>query len=82
MRYLVLLLLSSCAYQHVIELGAGYDSHISVGSNPQSVIRYRLETANIVYEYNHHSSITDGYPFNHRDDDVTNQWSIIWRYVF
>ena len=81
---IVLMLLPGCARQLAIELGAGYDAHISVGRNPQSVARIRSEpkSSGWVYEYNHHSSIIDGYPFNRNDDDVVNQYSIIYRWVF
>ena len=93
MRVLVLLLLlaalmlPACAHrQFALELGAGYDAHISVGRNPQSVARVRNEPrdgrSGWVLEYSHHSSIIDGFPFSDRDDDLVNQYSVIYRWVF
>lgn len=81
------LLLPACANrQFVLELGAGYDAHVSVGRPFQSVGRLRSEPAQCrsgwVYEYTHHSGILDGYPFNDRDDDLVNQYSAIYRWVF
>lgn len=80
-------LLSACASgQFVVELGAGHDRNASVGRNPQSVARLRFEprdgASGWVYEYNHHSSIRDGYPFNDNDDDLVDQYSVIYRWVF
>ena len=85
--FLFVLVLGACATrQNAIELGAGYDPIKEVGSNPQSVMRYRNEPLGAgngwVFEYNHHSSIRDGYPFNDREDQVTNQYSLIYRYVW
>lgn len=71
---------------NVVELGVGYDRHIDEGKNPQSVIRYRNEPANgasgFVFEYDHHSSVTEGAPFNGRAEDLADQWSVIYRWVF
>lgn len=71
-----------------LELGAGMNYSVDLGprSIPQSVIRLRYEMANRqwwkpdVLEYNHHSSITEGRPFNDRPEDLTDQASIIWRF--
>lgn len=83
---LILLMLPGCAtHQHVVELGAGYDRHIDEGSNPQSVIRYRYEPrdgSGWLLEFDHHSSIPDGRPFNRNPEDLVNQWSVIYRFVF
>lgn len=69
------------AVEPIIELGAGYDHHIDEGTNPQSVIRFRLEWSNSpwVVEFNHHSSFANGWPFNDKPEDLVNQWSIIYR---
>lgn len=86
---IVLLLLAistGCATrQNVLELGAGYDRHIDEGRNPQSVIRLRNEPKDgngWVFEYNHNSSFTEGAPFNDRPEDLSDQYSIIYRFVF
>ena len=69
-----------------LELGFGHDFQLAAGDNPQSVIRARYEfTDNSwwrpdVLEWNHHSSITDGIPFNMNAEDPTDQFSIIWRF--
>lgn len=72
--------------QHVAELGIGHDTHIDSGTNPRSVIRYRWEpkdgASGLLFEFNHHSSIKDGAPFNNNAEDLTNQYSVIWRVVF
>jgi len=77
---------SGCAtHQHVLELGAGYDKHIDEGKNPQSVIRYRYEPrtgSGWVLEFDHHSSFTEGQPFNDRPEDLVDQYSVIYRIVF
>lgn len=83
----VLFLLSTgCAtHQNAIELGAGYDTHIDEGRNPQSVMRYRYEPkqgSGWVIEFNHNSSIPNGKPFNDLEEDLSNQWSVIYRFVF
>ena len=80
-------MLGACATrQHAIELGVGYDRQASAGSPPQSVIRYRNEplggAPGWVLEYDHHSSIRDGRPFNQNKEDTADQISIIRRWVF
>lgn len=89
MRFILVLavLLVGCATrQNAIELGMGYDKHIDEGVNPQSVIRYRNEPRGAgsgwVFEYDHHSSITEGAPFNRRPEDLTDQYSVIYRWVW
>ena len=86
MRWLWVVLLTGCTSIN-LELGAGYDKHISEGSNPRSVIRINAELKNCfdsvgtcVTEFNHHSSFKDGWPFNDRPEQLTNQWSVIYRY--
>lgn len=81
---LIIALVGCAGRQNVIELGAGYDHHIDEGKNPQSVMRYRNEPLKEgwVYEFNHHSSIPNGYPFNKKEEDLVNQHSIIYRWVF
>ena len=86
-KILVLLaLLTSPVYAGdlFLELGAGHDRHIDEGRNPQSVMRVRYEMDNTwlphVIEFNHHSSIPDGLPFNRNQEDLVNQWSLIWRF--
>ena len=79
--------LGACATrQNAIELGIGYDRQASAGRAPQSVIRYRNEplygAPGWVLEYDHHSSIRDGRPFNNNKEDTTDQISIIRRWVF
>lgn len=78
--------LCGCANTY-IETGIGYDSYIEQGSNPRSVIRFRKEhpscfdtRGTCALEFNHHSSILDGYPFNGRAEQLVNQWSFIYRY--
>lgn len=83
----LLLSLSACATrQNVLELGAGFDDELHAGRNPQSVIRYRNEPRGAgngwVFEYDHHSSFADGKPFNDNPEDTTDQFSVIYRWVF
>lgn len=62
-----------------VELGAGYDTHLDQGTNPRAVIRARgYVTRNWLLEFNHHSSVKDGWPFNRKPEDLTNQWSVIY----
>lgn len=71
--------------QNAFEFGAGYDSHIDQGSNPQSSFTYRNEPKagnGVVIEFQHNSSIKDGWPFNKNAEDLTNQWSVKYRFVF
>ena len=80
-------LLGGCATrQNAFELGAGYDKHLAAGENPQSVIRYRNEPRGAgggwIFEYNHHSSFKDGAPLNDRPEDLTDQYSAIYRWVW
>ena len=68
-----------------LELGAGYDEHAAYGRAPQSVIRARYEMAvpwwaPSVLEWDHHSSIPDGSPFNNNREDTADQFSVIWRF--
>ena len=68
-----------------LELGAGRNNQPGVGRNPQSVIRVRYEQATPwwapdVLEWDHHSSIPDGWPFNHNLEDTTDQVSLVWRF--
>lgn len=83
---LVLLLLVGCATRvNVVELGVGYDKKLDQGTNPRSVIRYRNEPQagnGWVFEYNHHSSFREGRPFNDRPEDLTDQYSFIYRWVW
>lgn len=83
---LAVVFLCSCAtHQNAIELGVGYDAHIDEGKNPQSVMRYRYEPKQgngWIIEFDHHSSIQNGWPFNKREEDLVNQWSVIYRFVF
>lgn len=68
-----------------LELGAGVDNQLESGKNPMSVIRVRWEICSRsrwvpdVIEIDHHSSFTEGRPFNHRPEDTANQISAIWR---
>jgi hypothetical protein len=68
-----------------LELGVGLDARIEEGSNPRSVIRLRYEARDgawwqpDVYELDHHSSVREGAPFNHRPDTTADQLSVIWR---
>jgi hypothetical protein len=77
----------ACAESSIyLELGVGYDYHIDEGRNPQSVIRLRWEAKKglhvkgdkVILEYNHHSSVRDGYPFNRNPEDLTDQLSLIY----
>ena len=68
------------------EGGVGNDIGMRTGKNPMSVIRVRYEmltkawwTPDVV-EWNHHSSITEGKPFNDRPEDTADQFSVIWRF--
>lgn len=83
---LALLILAGCStHRNAIEIGAGYDTHIDEGTNPQSVLRYRYEPRQgngWLIEFDHHSSIPNGWPLNKRAEDLTNQWSVIYRFVF
>lgn len=83
---LMAVFLFGCAtHRHAIELGIGYDTHIDEGANPQSVIRYRYEPKSgegLVFEFDHHSSYTRGWPVDNRAEDLVNQWSAIYRFVF
>lgn len=69
-----------------LELGVGYDRHIDEGENPQSVIRLRYEMQNNywwkpdVIEWNHHSSMENGPPFNNEPEDLVDQFSVVWRF--
>ena len=69
-----------------LELGVGHDRKIDEGRNPQSVIRARYEMLNKawwtpdVIEYDHHSSIPNGFPFNSEPEDLADQLSVIWRF--
>lgn len=69
-----------------LETGIGYDEHANTGSNPQSVIRLRVETENTswwkpsVLEWNHNSSIMKGKPFNNESEKTSDQFSVIWRF--
>lgn len=69
-----------------LELGAGYDRSIDKGKNPQSVIRLRYEMENPrwwspdIVEYDHHSSFSNGRPFNSEPEDLADQLSVIWRF--
>ena len=70
--------------QNAIEFGAGYDAHIDQGSNPQSSFTYRNEPKvgnGVVIEFQHNSSIKDGWPFNRNAEDLTNQWSVKYRFI-
>lgn len=71
-----------------LELGLGMNYSVDIGpkSIPQSVIRFRYELdkgewwkPNVI-EFNHHSSVTEGLPFNDRPEDLTDQVSIIYRF--
>lgn len=72
--------MSGCAYY--AEIGVGHDKYIDKGTNPRSLMRVRGERECgaagwlCFVEFNHHSSIRDGWPFNERSEDLTNQWSI------
>lgn len=82
---LMAVFLFGCAtHRHAIELGIGHDTHIDEGRNPQSVMRYRYEPSGSgwVVEFNHNSSIPNGKPFNRKEEDLSNQWSAIYRFVF
>ena len=89
----VALLLGWAAAQHQayagelwLEAGVGHDINMRVGKNPMSVVRARYEMLNKtwwtpdVVEWNHHSSITEGQPFNSRPEDTADQFSVIWRF--
>lgn len=71
-----------------LELGIGGDKERHLGRNPSSVIRLRYEKEHEywwlprVLEYDHHSSIPDGKPFNGNEETTTDQFSIIWRFKF
>ena len=85
---IVFTFLFGCAHnrQNAIELGFGYDAHIDQGSNPQSSFTYRNEPKDgqggCVVEFQHNSAVFQGWPFNREAEDLTNQWSIKWRWVF
>lgn len=67
------------------EAGIGHDMKLDGdGSNPMSVLRLRYERATAwwapdVLEWDHHSSVMNGAPFNHRPEKQTDQVSLIWR---
>lgn len=68
-----------------LELGIGADASLERSHNPRSAIRLRLETQSSrwwipdVYEIDHHSGVRDGWPFNDRPDETTDQFSVLWR---
>lgn len=74
-----------------VQLGAGQDNSVDYGSNPRGLFRVVADRTDCVWrgvscfaEYDHHSSITDGRPFNRNSEQLTNQFSLgvdipIWR---
>jgi len=69
-----------------VSLGIGYDRSIDEGRNPQSVIRAACTVAETVFqkgdsvsvEYDHHSSIRNGFPFNDKEEDLADQMSVVY----
>lgn len=72
--------------QNAFEIGAGYDAHIDQGRNPQSSVTYRNEpksgSGGWVVEFQHNSAIFQGWPFNKDAEDLTNQFSVKYRFIF
>lgn len=91
MRYLLLVILALLlapaeAGDVMLELGTGYETRPVEGDeSPMGIFRLRYEAFNNqwwkpdVVEFDHHSNITDGWPFNDRPEDTTDQFSVIWR---
>lgn len=64
-----------------LDLGLGYDRHIDEGTNPQSIIRLSCQVADDWHvEYSHHSSVRNGFPFNNKPEDLTDQLSVVYRF--
>jgi len=69
-----------------LELGIGRDPRLEEGSNPRSIIRLRYEMDNPawwtpdVVEWDHHSSVFDGKPFNRTPEQTVDQFSFVWRF--
>jgi hypothetical protein len=77
----ILVLLSACTSVN-LDLGVGYDKYIEQGTNPRGLFRVNAERAECApagvacfVEFDHHSSIFDGKPFNRNAEQVANQWS-------
>ncbi len=74
--------LTSCTSIN-LDLGVGHDRYIEQGTNPRGLFRVQAERAecgpagvSCFVEFDHHSSIYDGYPFNRNPEQVANQWNI------
>lgn len=69
-----------------LSIGVGYDRHIDEGRNPMSVIRaHCVLSRELMYkgdylsvEYDHHSSVFNGRPFNHLPEDLADQLSVVY----
>lgn len=67
-----------------LTLGVGYDWHIDEGTNPQGLARisctlFERPAHEIALEYNHFSSVREGWPRNRRPEDLSDQVSLTWR---
>lgn len=70
-----------------LTLGVGYDWHIDEGTNPQALVRFSctlaafgpLDRHEVAVEYNHFSSVREGWPRNRRPEDLSDQISLTWR---
>jgi hypothetical protein len=85
-RFLILMvaLLPACTAVNA-QLGVGFDHYIEQGTNPRAVFRVQaVRPCTLITgkpmecwtEFNHHSSVLDGFPFNKNPEQLTNQWSI------
>jgi hypothetical protein len=70
-----------------LELGIGNDIQLhQEDQNPRGVVRLRYELdvsewwLPSVMEWNHHSSVFLGPPFNNRYEPTTDQFSVVWRF--
>lgn len=78
---LVSLALPACTAVY-LDLGLGNDRYIEQGSNPRGLFRVSAERAGCYgpvtcfLEFDHHSSIKDGVPFNENPEQVANQWNV------
>ena len=87
---LALSLLAACTSVH-LQLGAGYEATLDYGRNPRGIARLVAERAECFggvvrcfAEYDHHSSVGDGWPFNHHAEQLTNHYGVgidipLWR---
>lgn len=62
-------------------LGLGLNSEDPIGREPHSVIRIECQISrNLQLEYNHHSAVRDGWPFNDRKEHNVGVLSISKRF--